>query len=146
MALQAGIVGLPNVGKSTLFNAVSNSAKAQASNYRFCTIEPNIGLVDVPDERLDKLAALVKPQRIVPTQIEIVDIAGLVRGASRGEGLGNKFLAHIREVDAIAHVLRCFDDGNVTHVEGSVDPVRDAETVETELMLADLDSLERRVT
>src|SRR6202167_6134898 len=146
MALQAGIVGLPNVGKSPLFNGVSNSAKAQASNYRFCTIEPNIGLVDVPDERLDKLAALVKPQRIVPTQIEIVDIAGLVRGASRGEGLGNKFLAHIREVDAIAHVLRCFDDGNVTHVEGSVDPVRDAETVETELMLADLDSLERRVT
>src|ERR1700744_4990120 len=145
MALQAGIVGLPNVGKSTLFNAVSNSAKAQASNYRFCTIEPNIGLVNVPDERLNKLAELVNPDRIVPTQIEIVDIAGLVRGASKGEGLGNKFLANIREVDAIVHVLRCFEDGNVTHVENSVDPIGDAETVDTELMLADLDGLERRL-
>src|SRR6187397_85771 len=145
MALQAGIVGLPNVGKSTLFNAVSNSAKAQASNYRFCTIDPNIGLVDVPDPRLDKLAELVIPLKIVPTQIEIVDIAGLVRGASKGEGLGNKFLANIREVDAVAHVLRCFEDDDITHVEGKIDPVSDAETVETELMLADLESLEKRI-
>src|SRR6478735_8059736 len=145
MALRAGIVGLPNVGKSTLFNAVSNSAKAQASNYRFCTIEPNVGLVDVPDERIDKLVELVKPNRTVPTQIEIVDIAGLVRGASKGEGLGNKFLANIREVDAIVHVVRCFEDGDITHVEGKIDPVADIETIETELMLADLDSLEKRV-
>src|SRR6266542_207826 len=145
MALQAGIVGLPNVGKSTLFNAVSNSAKAQASNYRFCTIDPNIGLVDVPDPRLKKLAEFVNPNRIVPTQIEIVDIAGLVRGASKGEGLGNQFLGNIREVDAIVHVVRCFENEDVTHVEGRIDPIADIETVETELMLADLDSLERRV-
>src|SRR6187399_799717 len=118
MALQAGIVGLPNVGKSTLFNAVSNSAKAQAANYRFCTIEPNIGLVDVPDERLTKLAAIVNPARILPTTIEFVDIAGLVKGASKGEGLGNKFLGNIREVDAIVHVVRCFEDENVVHVDG----------------------------
>ncbi len=145
MALKAGIVGLPNVGKSTLFNAVSNSAKAQASNYRFCTIEPNIGLVDVPDERIDKLAELVHPDRTVPTQIEIVDIAGLVRGASKGEGLGNQFLGNIRSVDAIIHVLRCFESTDIIHVEGSIDPIRDAETVDTELMIADMDSLERRV-
>src|SRR6476619_4733789 len=144
MALQAGIVGLPNVGKSTLFNAVSNSAKAQASNYRFCTIEPNVGLVNVPDPRLNKLAELVQPNRVVPTQLEIKDIAGLVRGASKGEGLGNKFLGAIREVDAILEVLRCFEDADVTHVEGSVDPLRDAELIETELLLADLESLERQ--
>ncbi len=144
MALQAGIVGLPNVGKSTLFNAVSNSAKAQASNYRFCTIEPNMGLVDVPDERLDKLAELVKPNRIVPTQIEIVDIAGLVRGASKGEGLGNKFLANIREVDAIVHVVRCFEDENILRDEGAINPVSDKEIIDTELQLKDLDSVERK--
>ena len=146
MGFNCGIVGLPNVGKSTLFNALTETAAAEAANYPFCTIEPNVGRVAVPDARLEVLAKLADSQKIIPTQLEFVDIAGLVRGASRGEGLGNKFLAHIREVDAIAHVLRCFDDGNVTHVEGSVDPVRDAETVETELMLADLDSLERRVT
>jgi hypothetical protein len=145
MALQAGIVGLPNVGKSTLFNAVSNSAKAQASNYRFCTIEPNVGLVNVPDTRLDRLAELVQPQRIVPTQIEIVDIAGLVRGASKGEGLGNKFLANIREVDAIIHVVRCFDDDNILREEGPVNPVSDKEIIETELQLKDLESVEKRI-
>jgi ribosome-binding ATPase len=146
MALQAGIVGLPNVGKSTLFNAVSNSAKAQASNYRFCTIDPNIGLVDVPDERLNKLAELVHPNRIVPTQIEIVDIAGLVRGASKGEGLGNKFLGNIREVDAIIHVIRCFEDENVLREEGSINPVSDKEIIETELQLKDLESVEKKMS
>jgi ribosome-binding ATPase len=145
MALQAGIVGLPNVGKSTLFNAVSNSAKAQASNYRFCTIEPNVGLVNVPDARLDALAALVQPQRTVPTQIEIVDIAGLVRGASKGEGLGNKFLANIREVDAIIHVIRCFEDENILRDEGPINPVGDKEIIETELQLKDLESVEKKI-
>ena len=146
MALQAGIVGLPNVGKSTLFNAVSNSAKAQASNYRFCTIEPNVGLVDVPDGRLNKLAELVIPNRIVPTQIEIVDIAGLVRGASKGEGLGNKFLANIREVDAIIHVIRCFEDENILRDEGAINPVSDKEIIDTELQLKDLDSVEKKIS
>ncbi len=146
MALRAGIVGLPNVGKSTLFNAVSNSAKAQASNYRFCTIEPNIGLVNVPDERLNNLAELVIPDRIVPTQIEIVDIAGLVKGASKGEGLGNKFLANIREVDAIIHVIRCFEDENILRDEGPVNPISDKEIVESELQLKDLDSVERKLS
>jgi GTP-binding protein YchF len=144
MALKAGIVGLPNVGKSTLFNAVSNSAKAQASNYRFCTIEPNVGLVDVPDVRLHKLAELVHPNRIVPTQIEIVDIAGLVRGASKGEGLGNKFLANIREVDAIIHVIRCFEDENILRDEGAINPVSDKEIIDTELQLKDLESVEKK--
>jgi len=146
MALQAGIVGLPNVGKSTLFNAVSNNAKAQASNYRFCTIDPNVGLVDVPDPRLNKLAELVIPQRIVPTQIEIVDIAGLVRGASKGEGLGNKFLGNIREVDAIIHVIRCFEDENILREEGAINPVSDKEIIETELQLKDLDSVDRKIS
>ena len=145
MALQAGIVGLPNVGKSTLFNAVSNSAKAQASNYRFCTIEPNTGLVNVPDTRLDKLAELVIPDRVVPTQIEIVDIAGLVRGASKGEGLGNKFLANIREVDAIIHVIRCFEDENILRDEGPINPISDKEIIETELQLKDLESVEKKM-
>ncbi|WP_435387581.1 redox-regulated ATPase YchF [Ferruginibacter paludis] len=145
MALKAGIVGLPNVGKSTLFNAVSNSAKAQASNYRFCTIEPNTGLVNVPDPRMDKLAELVQPQRTVPTQIEIVDIAGLVRGASKGEGLGNKFLANIREVDAIIHVIRCFEDENILRDEGAINPLSDKEIIETELQLKDLDGVERKI-
>ncbi|HVG13483.1 MAG TPA: redox-regulated ATPase YchF [Chitinophagaceae bacterium] len=146
MALQAGIVGLPNVGKSTLFNAVSNSAKAQASNYRFCTIDPNVGLVDVPDERLNKLAELVQPNRIVPTQIEIVDIAGLVRGASKGEGLGNKFLGNIREVDAIIHVIRCFEDENILRDEGAINPVSDKEIIDTELQLKDLESVDKKMS
>ncbi|MEO6489154.1 MAG: redox-regulated ATPase YchF [Ferruginibacter sp.] len=145
MSLQAGIVGLPNVGKSTLFNAVSNSAKAQASNYRFCTIEPNIGLVNVPDPRISKLEELVKPNRTVPTQIEIVDIAGLVRGASKGEGLGNKFLANIREVDAIIHVIRCFEDENILRDEGPINPVSDKEIIETELQLKDLESIDKKI-
>ena len=145
MGFKCGIVGLPNVGKSTLFNALTKTAAAQAENYPFCTIEPNTGEVAVPDPRLDKIAAIGKSAQIVPTRINFVDIAGLVRGASQGEGLGNQFLANIREVDAIIHVLRCFDDGDVTHVEGQVDPVADAETVNTELMLADLASLEKRV-
>jgi len=144
VGFRCGIVGLPNVGKSTLFNALTNTAAAAAENYPFCTIEPNVGRVPVPDPRLEKLATLAKSQRVVPAQMEFVDIAGLVRGASRGEGLGNRFLAHIREVDAIVHVLRCFESGDIAHVEGRVDPIADAETIETELMLADLESLERR--
>ena len=144
MGFQCGIVGLPNVGKSTLFNALTATQAAEASNYPFCTIEPNVGRVAVPDERLGKIAALAKSARVIPTQLEIVDIAGLVRGASKGEGLGNQFLANIREVDAVAHVVRCFESADITHVEGTVDPLRDIETIETELMLADLDSLEKR--
>ncbi len=145
MGFKCGIVGLPNVGKSTLFNALTQTAAAQAANYPFCTIEPNVGDVAVPDERLDGLAKIAGSREIIPTRLTFVDIAGLVRGASRGEGLGNQFLGNIRECDAIAHVVRCFEDGDVTHVEGGVDPIRDIETVETELMLADLESLEKRV-
>src|SRR5471032_851179 len=145
MALKVAIVGLPNVGKSTLFNALTQTAAAQAANYPFCTIEPNVGEIAVPDPRLDALAAIAKSQQIIPTRITFVDIAGLVRGASKGEGLGNQFLANIREVDAIVHVLRCFVDDDITHVEGRIDPVADAEVVETELMLADLESLEKRI-
>ncbi len=145
MGFNCGIVGLPNVGKSTLFNALTRTIAAQAANFPFCTIEPNTGRVAVPDARLQKLAEIVQPKTVTPTQLEFVDIAGLVKGASKGEGLGNQFLANIREVDAIIHVLRCFDDDNVTHVEGGVDPIRDAEIVETELMIADLESLEKRL-
>lgn len=145
MGFNCGIVGLPNVGKSTLFNALTRTIAAQAANFPFCTIEPNTGRVAVPDVRLQKLAEIVQPKTVTPTQLEFVDIAGLVKGASKGEGLGNQFLANIREVDAIIHVLRCFDDDNVTHVEGGVDPIRDAEIVETELMIADLESLEKRL-
>lgn len=144
MSLRCGIVGLPNVGKSTLFNCLSN-AKAQAANFPFCTIEPNVGMITVPDERLTRLAELCHPERVIPTTIEIVDIAGLVQGASRGEGLGNKFLANIRETDAILHVLRCFDDENVVHVDGSVNPVRDKEIIDTELQLKDLETVESRI-
>lgn len=145
MGFKCGIVGLPNVGKSTLFNALLSTMQAEAANYPFCTIEPNVGRVSVPDDRLDKLSAIAGSQQIIPTQLEFVDIAGLVRGASKGEGLGNQFLSHIREVDAIIYVLRCFEDGDITHVEGSVDPIRDAEIIETELVLADLESLEKRL-
>jgi GTP-binding protein YchF len=143
MALQVGIVGLPNVGKSTLFNALT-SAKAEAANYPFCTIDPNVGVVTVPDPRLDQITQFIKPQSVVPTAMEFVDIAGIVKGASQGEGLGNQFLSHIRQTDAIVHVVRCFDDPNVIHVSGSVDPLRDMEVINTELMLADLDSVEKR--
>jgi GTP-binding protein YchF len=146
MGFKCGIVGLPNVGKSTLFNALTQTAAAQAANYPFCTIEPNVGDVAVPDPRLETLAAIASSKEIIPTRLTFVDIAGLVRGASKGEGLGNQFLANIRECDAVAHVVRCFEDGDITHVEGRIDPINDIETIETELMLADLDSLERRLT
>jgi len=145
MGFKCGIVGLPNVGKSTLFNALTQTAAAQAANYPFCTIEPNVGEIAVPDPRLEKLSVLAKSEQIIPTRITFVDIAGLVKGASKGEGLGNKFLANIREVDAIVHVVRCFEDSDITHVEGKIDPIADIETIETELMLADLESLEKRV-
>jgi GTP-binding protein YchF len=145
MGFNCGIVGMPNVGKSTLFNALTSTVAAEAANYPFCTIEPNKGMLGVPDDRLYKLAAIAKSEKTIPTQMEFIDIAGLVKGASQGEGLGNKFLSHIREVDAIIHVLRCFDNGDITHVEGSVDPERDAEIIETELILADLESLEKRL-
>ena len=142
--MKAGIVGLPNVGKSTLFNCLSN-AKAQSANFPFCTIEPNIGIINVPDQRLEKIEQLVNPEKVIPATVEIVDIAGLVKGASKGEGLGNQFLANIRETDAILHVLRCFDDDNIVHVEGSVDPVRDKEIIDLELQLKDLETLEKRL-
>lgn len=145
MGFNCGIVGLPNVGKSTLFNALTATQAAQAANFPFCTIEPNVGRVGVPDARLDKIAAIAASEKIIPTQLEFVDIAGLVRGASKGEGLGNQFLANIRETDAIFYVLRCFEDADITHVEGSIDPIRDAETIETELMLADMESIEKRL-
>jgi GTP-binding protein YchF len=145
MALQCGIVGLPNVGKSTLFNCLSN-AKAQSANFPFCTIEPNLGVINVPDQRLEKLEELVNPERVMPATVEIVDIAGLVKGASKGEGLGNKFLSNIRDTNAIIHVLRCFDDGNVVHVDGSVDPLRDKEIIDTELQLKDLETIEKRIS
>ena len=145
MGFRCGIVGLPNVGKSTLFNALTRTAAAQAANFPFCTIEPNVGEVSVPDARLDRLAEIAKSKQVIPARLTFVDIAGLVKGASKGEGLGNQFLANIREVDAIAHVLRCFEDDDITHVDGRVDPVADAETIETELMLADLESIERRL-
>ena len=145
MSLQCGIVGLPNVGKSTLFNALTQTAAAQAANYPFCTIEPNLGMVDVPDKRIDRLVKIANSQKIIPAQIEFVDIAGLVRGASKGEGLGNKFLSHIREVDAIINVIRCFEDENITHVEGNVDPIRDIELIQLELIIADMESLEKRI-
>ena len=145
MGFKCGIVGLPNVGKSTLFNAITGTAAAEAANYPFCTIEPNVSKIAVPDERLDKLAEIANSEKVIPTQIEFVDIAGLVRGASKGEGLGNQFLSHIREVDAIVYVLRCFEDSNISHMEGDVSPIRDAEIIETELILADIESLEKRL-
>ena len=145
MGFKCGIVGLPNVGKSTLFNALTETASAEAANYPFCTIEPNTGIVAVPDNRLKLLSELAKSQKVIPAQMQFVDIAGLVSGASKGEGLGNKFLSHIREVDALVHVLRCFEDADITHVENSIDPLRDAEIIETELMLADLESLDRQI-